>query len=194
MEKIIKYLFTCALMIFSLTGLFGCNYLNQDKDTNSNKNIKDEYSIKSEQSKKDLDKIISSRIIEYSKSSGLSGDVFFESHRVYGMKTKENKLYIYLTSFIEGFTFVGDKLKIGSSYCFPVRLILNSDDYKFINYSEPGGGMDFDEKLKELFPEKYYEMAKKYNEDHYKLLTKNRNKLMEWLKSKGKDKDSLIVD
>lgn len=194
MEKIIKYLFICALIIFSLTGLFGCNYLNQDKNTDSNKNIKDKYLIKSEQSKKDLDKIISSRIIEYSKSSGLSGDVFFESHRVYGMETKENKLYIYLTSFIEGFTFVGDKLKIGSSYCSPVRLILNSDDYKFINYSEPVGGMDFDEKLKELFPGKYYEMAKKYNEDHYTLLTKNRNKLMEWLKSKGKDKDSLIVD
>lgn len=57
-----------------------------------------------------------------------------------------------------------------------------------IDYSQPTEGMDFDEALKKLFPQKYLKMATNYSKDHYKLLTENRNKLIEWLKKEGRDK------
>ncbi|WP_156939842.1 hypothetical protein [Clostridium lundense] len=72
------------------------------------------------------------------------------------METKEDNLYIYLVSSIQGYVFTDDKLKTGSGSCSPVRLILKKDDHKFVEYKEPLDGMELNKSLKELFPEKYY--------------------------------------
>ncbi|KHO39068.1 hypothetical protein OR62_07990 [Clostridium tetani] len=190
MKKSIKSLFICILMFSFLVALLGCNSSKEDEYSK----IQDEYSIKSQEFKKNLDEIISSRIVEYSKSYGVLGDLSFESHKVYGMETKEDKLYIYLTSFVSDFTFEGDKIKTRFVDCVPVRLILNSDDYKFVDYSIPMEGMDFDEALKDLFPEKYHKIVKKYRDDYHKLYTENRSKLINWLKENRKNEDLVIED
>ncbi|RXI49365.1 hypothetical protein DP130_04745 [Clostridium tetani] len=190
MKKSIKSLFICILMFSFLVALLGCNSSKEDEYSK----IQDEYSIKSQELKKNLDEIISSRIVEYSKSYGVLGDLSFESHKVYGMETKEDKLYIYLTSFVSDFTFEGDKIKTRFVDCVPVRLILNSDDYKFVDYSIPAEGMDFDEALKDLFPEKYHKIVKKYRDDYHKLYTENRSKLINWLKENRKNEDLVIED
>ena len=190
MKKSIKSLVICILMLSFLFSLLACNTSKEDKYSK----IQDEYSTKSEEFKKDLDEIISSRIVEYSKSYGVFGDLLFESHKVYGMETKEDKLYIYLTSFVSGFIFEDDKIKTKFVDCVPVRLILHSNDYKFIDYKIPMEGKVSDEELKDLFPQKYHKVVKKYRDDYHKLYTENKSKLMNWLKENGKDEGLVIED
>lgn len=136
-----------------------------------------------------MDKVISDYILNnYFTWDNTANKKKFESHKVYGIKNRYGKQYVYIYTTFESYSFENNKLEMGPGGGNPILIIMKKDKdnkYFVINHKSPS---ELDgESYKTFFPRQY---AWKINSDNSlsELLKNNiKKQLDKWLLSKKND-------
>ncbi|WLR51766.1 hypothetical protein LC040_02355 [Bacillus tianshenii] len=131
----------------------------------------------------EMDKTISSYILEYNQSVYTSTDVQFEAHKVYGASEENGTISVYLYSLYQGFN-RETKAEAQSGHSMPLLIKLQKDgnSYQVIDYIEPMNGDYYKESINEMFPKKYARQALSETGNASKLKNEIKTKVEEWLK------------
>lgn len=103
--------------------------------------------------------------MEYSCAEYLPS-IWIASSQIFGIEyASENIAYIYAYVLDEEYVNFKDKAYVQSSGCGPVKIKveLQGDNIKYLGKEKPEDGEAYQDKLKEMFPKKYYSMCEKYN-------------------------------
>jgi hypothetical protein len=103
--------------------------------------------------------------MEYSYEEFLPS-IWIASCEIFGVECKDNNIaYVYAYVLDEEYVKFKNKAYVQSGGYGPVKIKvdLSNDNIKYLSEDIPEDGDDYEDKLKELFPEKYYSMYKNYN-------------------------------
>ena len=107
-----------------------------------------------------LDSLISESIIAWNQDKLNHTEKQFETHVIYGTEMKDEKMYVYLHSLMQGYSRETQTVP-QAGHLLPVRVTVtkNGDDYIIEDYREPGDGAENDPTLRNMFPKKYADQA-----------------------------------
>ncbi|WP_240522273.1 peptidase M56 [Bacillus thuringiensis] len=103
-----------------------------------------------------LDSLISESIIAWNQDKLNHTEKQFETHVIYGTEMKDEKMYVYLHSLMQGYNRETQTVP-QAGHLLPVRVTVtkNGDDYIIEDYREPGDGAENEPTLRNMFPNKY---------------------------------------
>lgn len=107
-----------------------------------------------------LDSLISESIIVWNQDKLNHTEKQFETHVIYGTEMKDEKMYVYLHSLMQGYNRETQTVP-QAGHLLPVRVTVtkNGDDYIIEDYREPGDGAENEPTLRNMFPNKYADQA-----------------------------------
>lgn len=107
-----------------------------------------------------LDSLISESIITWNQDKLNHTKKQFETHVIYGTEMKDEKMYVYLHSLMQGYNRETQTVP-QAGHLLPVRVTVtkNGDDYIIEDYREPGNGAENEPTLRNMFPNKYADQA-----------------------------------
>ncbi|HDR7545471.1 peptidase M56 [Bacillus cereus] len=107
-----------------------------------------------------LDSLISESIIAWNQDKLNHTEKQFETHVIYGTEMKDEKMYVYLHSLMQGYNRETQTVP-QAGHLLPVRVTVtkNGDDYIIEDYREPGDGAENEPTLRNMFPNKYADQA-----------------------------------
>ncbi|MBG9714420.1 peptidase M56 [Bacillus cereus] len=107
-----------------------------------------------------LDSLISESIIAWNQDKLNHTEKQFETHVIYGTEKKDEKMYVYLHSLMQGYNRETQTVP-QAGHLLPVRVTVtkNGDDYIIEDYHEPGDGAENEPTLRNMFPNKYADQA-----------------------------------
>ncbi|MGG1850684.1 peptidase M56 [Bacillus sp. 22475] len=107
-----------------------------------------------------LDSLISESIIAWNQDKLNHTEKQFETHVIYGTEMKDEKMYVYLHSLMQGYSRETQTVP-QAGHLLPVRVTVtkNGDDYIIEDYREPGDGAENEPTLRNMFPNKYADQA-----------------------------------
>lgn len=107
-----------------------------------------------------LDSLISESIIAWNQDKINHTEKQFETHVIYGTEMKDEKMYVYLHSLMQGYNRETQTVP-QAGHLLPVRVTVtkNGDDYIIEDYREPGDGAENEPTLRNMFPNKYADQA-----------------------------------
>ncbi|MGX5441073.1 peptidase M56 [Bacillus thuringiensis] len=107
-----------------------------------------------------LDSLISESIIAWNQDKLNHTEKQFETHVIYGTEMKDEKMYVYLHSLMQGYNRETQTVP-QAGHLLPVRVTVtkNGDDYIIEDYREPGDGAENEPTLRNMFPKKYADQA-----------------------------------
>ncbi|HDR8144336.1 peptidase M56 [Bacillus thuringiensis] len=107
-----------------------------------------------------LDSLISESIIAWNQDKLNHTEKQFETHVIYGTEMKDEKMYVYLHSLMQGYNRETQTVS-QAGHLLPVRVTVtkNGDDYIIEDYREPGDGAENEPTLRNMFPKKYADQA-----------------------------------
>ncbi|PEE67162.1 MULTISPECIES: peptidase M56 [Bacillus] len=107
-----------------------------------------------------LDSLISESIIAWNQDKLNHTEKQFETHVIYGTEMKDEKMYVYLHSLMQGYNRETQTVP-QAGHLLPVRVTVtkNWDDYIIEDYREPGDGAENEPTLRNMFPNKYADQA-----------------------------------
>lgn len=103
-----------------------------------------------------LESLISESIIAWNQDKLNHTEKQFETHVIYGTEMKDEKMYVYLHSLMQGYNRETQTVS-QAGHLLPVRVTVtkNGDDYIIEDYREPGDGAENEPTLRNMFPKKY---------------------------------------
>ncbi|EMX0191458.1 peptidase M56 [Bacillus thuringiensis] len=107
-----------------------------------------------------LESLISESIIAWNQDKLNHTEKQFETHVIYGTEMKDEKMYVYLHSLMQGYNRETQTVS-QAGHLLPVRVTVtkNGDDYIIEDYREPGDGAENEPTLRNMFPKKYADQA-----------------------------------
>ncbi|ANC07945.1 MULTISPECIES: hypothetical protein [Bacillus cereus group] len=107
-----------------------------------------------------LESLISESIIAWNQDKLNYTEKQFETHVIYGTEMKDEKMYVYLHSLMQGYNRETQTVS-QAGHLLPVRVTVtkNGDDYIIEDYREPGDGAENEPTLRNMFPKKYADQA-----------------------------------
>ncbi|MFE5390629.1 peptidase M56 [Bacillus thuringiensis] len=107
-----------------------------------------------------LDSLISESIIAWNQDKLKHTEKQFETHVIYGTEMKDEKMYVYLHSLMQGYNRETQTVP-QAGHLLPVRVTVtkNGDDYIIEDYREPEDGAENEPTLRNMFPNKYADQA-----------------------------------
>ncbi len=107
-----------------------------------------------------LDSLISESIISWNQDKLNHTEKQFETHVIYGTEMKDEKMYVYLHSLMQGYNRETQTVP-QAGQLLPVRVTVtkSGDDYIIEDYREPGDGAEYEPTLRNMFPNKYADQA-----------------------------------
>ncbi|MDF9529401.1 MULTISPECIES: peptidase M56 [Bacillus cereus group] len=107
-----------------------------------------------------LDSLISESIIAWNQDKLNHTEKQFETHVIYGTEMKDEKMYVYLHSLMQGYNRETQTVP-QAGHLLPVRVTVtkNGDDYIIEDYREPGDGAENEPTLRNMFSNKYADQA-----------------------------------
>ncbi|MCU4714982.1 MULTISPECIES: peptidase M56 [unclassified Bacillus (in: firmicutes)] len=107
-----------------------------------------------------LESLISESIIAWNQDKLNHTEKQFETHVIYGTEMKDEKMYVYLHSLMQGYNRETQTVS-QAGHLLPIRVTVtkNGDDYIIEDYREPGDGAENEPTLRNMFPKKYADQA-----------------------------------
>ncbi|PGR78714.1 peptidase M56 [Bacillus thuringiensis] len=107
-----------------------------------------------------LESLISESIVAWNQDKLNHTEKQFETHVIYGTEMKDEKMYVYLHSLMQGYNRETQTVS-QAGHLLPVRVTVtkNGDDYIIEDYREPGDGAENEPTLRNMFPKKYADQA-----------------------------------
>ncbi|WP_416808359.1 peptidase M56 [Bacillus thuringiensis] len=107
-----------------------------------------------------LESLISESNIAWNQDKLNHTEKQFETHVIYGTEMKDEKMYVYLHSLMQGYNRETQTVS-QAGHLLPVRVTVtkNGDDYIIEDYREPGDGAENEPTLRNMFPKKYADQA-----------------------------------
>lgn len=130
-----------------------------------------------------LESLISESIIAWNQDKLNHTEKQFETHVIYGTEMKDEKMYVYLHSLMQGYDRETQTVS-QAGHLLPVRVtvIKNGDDYIIEDYREPGDGTENEPTLRNMFPKKYADQALTIsNETIQSLESRMQESVSKWL-------------
>ncbi|EOO27420.1 hypothetical protein ICM_01734 [Bacillus cereus BAG1X2-3] len=130
-----------------------------------------------------LDSLISESIIAWNQDKLNHTEKQFETHVIYGTEMKDEKMYVYLHSLMQGYNRETQTVS-QAGHLLPVRVTItkNGVDYIIEDYREPGDGAENEPTLRNMFPKKYADQALTIsNETIQSLESRMQESVAKWL-------------
>ncbi|WP_336821173.1 peptidase M56 [Bacillus thuringiensis] len=130
-----------------------------------------------------LESLISESIIAWNQDKLNHTEKQFETHVIYGTEMKDEKMYVYLHSLMQGYNRETQTVS-QAGHLLPVRVTVtkNGDDYIIEDYREPGDGAENEPTLRNMFPKKYADQALTIsNETIQSLESRMQEYISKWL-------------
>lgn len=107
-----------------------------------------------------LDSLISESIIAWDQDKLNHTEKQFETRIIYGTEMKDEKMYVYLHSLMQGYNRETQTVP-QAGHLLPIRVtvIKNGNDYIIEDYGEPGDSAENEPNLRNIFPKKYADVA-----------------------------------
>lgn len=110
----------------------------------------------------EMDRVISTSIIEHNEPLLDKTDEQFEVHKIYGTKEEDGTIDVYLYTLYEGYDLsTGDKAQTGASLPAHIELKEEGNQYTVVKYEEPDDGSTHQSSLESMFPKKLAKKAMK---------------------------------
>ncbi|HDR7952051.1 TPA: peptidase M56 [Bacillus toyonensis] len=137
-----------------------------------------------------LDSLISESIIAWNQDKLNHTEKQFETHVIYGTEMKNEKMYVYLHSLMQGYNRATQTVS-QAGHLLPVRVtvIKNGDNYIIEDYREPGDGAENEPTLRNMFPKKYADQALAIsNETIQSLESRMQESVSKWLEETNNER------
>ncbi|PFZ76937.1 peptidase M56 [Bacillus toyonensis] len=137
-----------------------------------------------------LDFLISESIIAWNQDKLNHTEKQFETHVIYGTEMKDEKMYVYLHSLMQGYNRETQTVS-QAGHLLPVRVtvIKNGNNYIIEDYREPSDGAENEPTLRNMFPKKYEDQALAIsNETIQSLESRMQESVSKWLEKTNNER------
>lgn len=137
-----------------------------------------------------LDFLISESIIAWNQDKLNHTEKQFETHVIYGTEMKDEKMYVYLHSLMQGYNRETQTVS-QAGHLLPVRVTVlkNGDNYIIKDYREPSDGAENEPTLRNMFPKKYEDQALAIsNETIQSLESRMQESVSKWLEKTNNER------